>query len=177
MESDLLKKEWYVIRVQSRDEEKVKDFLLANSFLAKVLYRESFYKKEGKVIKSNQLLFPGYIFVISDLNPLEFDQEIIDLRFKYGKYFKNLKYDNEGTSALKDEEKRFLSHLLGEKEVVETSEGFIEGDQVVITDGPLSGLESSIKYINRHKKLAKLEVPFMGSTREVTVPLEIIYKK
>ena len=171
-----VEKEWYVIRVATNDEEKVKMFFERNGFETKVLYRELFRKKEEGTAAIRKLLFPGYIFVLSELDALEFDKAITDLRFKYGKYFENLKYDNEGTPALTHEEKRYLSHLAGDDEVVQTSVGFIEGDKVIITDGPLSGMESKIVYINRHKRIAKVEMDFMGEKRTITVPLEIVYK-
>ena len=176
MDESYLIKEWYVIRTQSRSEEKVRDFFLLNGFDARVFYREHYYKRNGQVYKSNKLLFSGYVFIITDLDALSFDKRVTDLRFKFGQYFRNLKYDDEGTPALSREEKRFLLHLAGEDDIVEMSEGFIEGDRVIITSGPLSGLESNIVYIDRHKRIAKLMMDFLGTDREVSVPLEIIYK-
>ena len=56
------------------------------------------------------------------------------------------------------------------------SEGYIEGDQLVITDGPLTYYEGKIVKINRHKRTAVLEVEFLGRKNQVTVGLEVVGK-
>ena len=169
--------EWYVIRVQSREEEKAKDLLQQNGFEVKVIYRDAFWKKKGKVEMKRQILFPGYLFIVSELNAYDFNELFQNIRYKYGKYYKNLKYDNTGTPALSDEEKRMIMHLIGDNDVVEASIGIIEGDKVIIMDGPLLGLEGNIVYIDRHKRMAKLEMDFLGNRRTVSVPLEIVIKR
>ena len=87
------------------------------------------------------------------------------------------KNDNEGTAALTESEIRWIEKLTGSKDVVEKSTGIIEGDRVIITEGPLFGLESNITYINRHKHIARLTMDFLGEEREVEVPLEIVSKR
>ena len=44
--------------------------------------------------------------------------------------------------------------LKSDNEIVKMSEGIIENDQVAIFNGPLKGMEGTIKRINRHKKVA-----------------------
>ena len=70
----------------------------------------------------------------------------------------------------------FLEKLLGRNKVVEYSVGFIENDRVVITEGPLVGLESNIIHIDRHKRICTLEIEMLGQKREVKVSLEIVSK-
>ena len=59
---------------------------------------------------------------------------------------------------------------------MQMSKGYIEGTQVFVTDGPLKGQEGRIKKINRHKRIAIIETPFMGKTTTIHVPLEIVSK-
>ena len=61
--------------------------------------------------------------------------------------------------------------------MVEPSYGFIEGDQVVITKGPLVGFEAQIKKLDRHKRLAYVEVHLMGRTKLIKVGAEIVRKQ
>ena len=119
----------------------------------------------------------GYIFAITDLDYKSFDKLISIVRYTNSQYFFNLKQDKEGTPALTENEKHYISRLIGEGDVIQSSVGYIEGDNVYITDGPLLGYESKIRYIDRHKRIAKMEIDFIGEKRTITVPLEIISKR
>ena len=57
------------------------------------------------------------------------------------------------------------------------STGVIEGDQVIVTEGPLRGYEALISMIDRHKRLAFLEMHMFGRTKIVKVGLEIVSKR
>ena len=57
------------------------------------------------------------------------------------------------------------------------SEGYIEGDKVRVTAGPLCGLEGLIKKIDRHKRTACLEFDMFGQTVSTSVGLEITEKR
>ena len=63
-----------------------------------------------------------------------------------------------------------------EKQEVEMSIGIIEGDRVHIFEGPLQGMEGLIRKIDRHKRMAYLEVEMFGRMVEMRVGLEIIEK-
>ncbi len=56
--------------------------------------------------------------------------------------------------AIYPEEEAVLTRLVDADEIVKMSEGIIENDQVAIFNGPLKGMEGTIKRINRHKKVA-----------------------
>ena len=57
------------------------------------------------------------------------------------------------------------------------SEGMIENDQVVIFDGPLKGMEGTIKRINRHKRVALIQMELFERVMQVEVGLEIVEKR
>ena len=59
---------------------------------------------------------------------------------------------------------------------MEISTGYKEGDRVVITEGPLVGLESRIKKVNRTRRTALLEVNLLGEVREITIGLRVLNK-
>jgi transcription antitermination factor NusG len=56
------------------------------------------------------------------------------------------------------------------------SVGFIEGYVVRITSGSIIELESSIVYINRHKREVIIEVKFIGDFRQMSIGLERVEK-
>ena len=174
----MLISEWYVVRVKSGEEEEAKELLKSYDSDVKILSREYYWKSKGQVQKKYKKLFPGYIFVISDLNYIDFDIKLNNIRYQNGKIYKNLKYDNTGIPALSETEKTMICKMTGDRDndVVESSVGFIEGDRVRIVEGPLFGLESNITYINRHKRIARLSIDFLGELREIVVPLEIVAK-
>lgn len=169
--------EWYVIRTASGNEETVRELLQAEGITVKIIYREMYYKRQGKIVSMTKKLFPGYIFAITDMDYNEFDKLIFKVRYTNSQYFFNLKQDREGTPALTEKEKHYLSRLVGEGDVIQNSVGYIEGDKVIVTDGPLMGYESYIVYIDRHKRIAKIDINFLGEKRTITVPLEIIAKR
>ena len=57
------------------------------------------------------------------------------------------------------------------------SEGIIEGDQIIVTRGPLCGKEGLIQKIDRHKRKAWLEMKMFGREQRVEVGLEIVEKR
>ena len=54
---------------------------------------------------------------------------------------------------------------------------FNADDKVVITSGPLMGMERNIKKVNRAKRQAVVELVFMGEKREITHGLRVINKE
>ena len=80
----------------------------------------------------------------------------------------------EEITPLSKEEVALLMKLGNEEQEVEMSTGIIEGDKVRIYEGPLQGMEGLIKKIDRHKRMAYLEVEMFGRTVEMKVGLEIV---
>ena len=79
---------------------------------------------------------------------------------------------------LSAEEVAWLQALTNvETHTVEFSRGVIEGDEVKVVKGPLRGQEAKIRKIDRHKRLAFLEMHIFGRTKVVKVGLEIVSKR
>lgn len=57
------------------------------------------------------------------------------------------------------------------------SKGVIEGDRVMVTRGPLKGHEALIARIDRHKRLAWVDMDMFGRHKTIRVGLEIVSKK
>ena len=170
-------KNWFVLFVKTGDEVKALRALNTEGLDAFMVTMEVVHRKQGKSFLVTKNMFPGYLFVESELDLIEFDIQLKKLIHKISYFMKLLKFDNEGTSVLYPDEKEYLERLVNDKKVVEHSIGFIEGNEVFITEGPLQGFESKIVKIDRHKRRATLEVEFCGELRYVDVSLEIISKK
>ena len=172
-------KYWYVLFVLTGYEEKVKDKINEynieeiEAFIPK---KTKHYKIKGQVIKKEEILFKGYIFVKTDLPYKEFKVFLSkDIKYLTG-YIKLLEHDKEGTESLYPQERMFLERFTNKKHVIEESIGFIEGDQIIVTSGPLAGHESMIKKIDRHKRLAYLDIDMFGRSQTISISLEIISK-
>ena len=167
---------WYVIQVKGGTEENIRQ-QCQNTIHPTVLekcfipYYEVMKRYQGKWNKEKKILFPGYVFTVSD--------EVEELYFELKKVIGLTKILGAGNEVipLNQEEVDLLRQLGCEEQVVEVSEGVIEGGNVVVTRGPLRGLEGCIRKIDRHKRVAYLGIEMMGRLVETQVGLEIVEKK
>ena len=123
---------WYVIQVRTGKEEKIKN--TCEKLISRDILEECFIPKcirlkkyQGTWKEVDEVLFKGYVFMISD-------------------------------------------------HIDELSQGYIEGDKINIISGPLVGYEGMIKKIDRHKRVAYIEVKLFDQITMVQVGLEIIGK-
>lgn len=70
----------------------------------------------------------------------------------------------------------YVKDMCQEGNLISISKGIIRDGKPFITSGPLKGREGLIRKIDRHKRTAKIEIPFDGNKRQVTVGLEIYEK-
>lgn len=167
---------WYAVRTQIGKEEKLIQWIetlepnqdIYSDFF--ILHYEKFHKVNGKMMKKKNPLFPGYLFFVS-----EKPKELQMLLKRIPEYGKVLGYD-EGPVPITSQEEEFLKSLVNKENTVETSEGYIVGDELMILSGPLVGKQGLIKRIDRHKRLATLEVEFLGQMVITQIGLEIVSK-
>lgn len=118
-----------------------------------------------------RILFPGYVFLIAE-NP---EKLVNGLRKVIG--LTKLIGTGDEIVPLVQEEIDLLMKIGTDKQLVEMSSGIIENDRVQILAGPLMGMEGNIRRIDRHKRIAYLEIEMFGRTVEMKVGLEIIRKE
>ena len=169
---------WQVVHVLGGYEEKIRDFLNKDprnsAFIPK---KKKIFRKKGKNSIEEMVLFPNYVFVRTVMSHFDFIKYIQLYLVGIEGFIKLLKHDTVGTDSLLPEEINFLKNFLNENFVVDGSTGFIEGDSIIVTEGPLVGYESLIKKIDRHKRLAWIQFNMFGEMRLICVSLEIISKK
>ena len=103
-------KNWYVLYVSTLKEDTLVDYIVSQkveAFSAKWEY----YRRDSKSICIKSL-FPGYLFIKSDMDQSAFDSFVRNLEYKSG-IWKQLKYSD--ICALTKEETTLLDRLLDEK--------------------------------------------------------------
>lgn len=166
---------WYVIQVKTGAEEEIRrqcEKVIEKDLLERcfIPYCEQMKKYQGEWHKEKKILFPGYVFLISE------DEEMLYFQLKKVIGLTKLIGTGREVVPLEEEEIRFLQEFGNEDQIVSMSEGIIKNDRVVVTKGPLKGNEGLIRKIDRHKRKAWLEVEMFGRKIETQVGLEIVEK-
>ena len=154
---------WYVIQVVGGQEhavihqiEKLTD---ETTYASCFIPQYEVKKKYGGVWKYRQeVLFPGYVFVDTK-TPEDFRKELNKV--------------SRMTKLLHDGNERFIGD---DDHVMKMSEGIIEGDEIVVLKGPLMNHLGLVKKIDRHKRLAYLEIMMCGRKTTIKAGLEIVKK-
>lgn len=169
-------KYWYAVQVRTGREEVVKELcrrMIGQELLEAVFIPryERMRRYEGQWHREQRPLFPGYLFLITDeIEPVfESLRQVPELTKILG--------DGADFIPLYPEETEFLRQIGNEDHVTEMSEGYIAGEQVVITFGPMKDMEGRIKKIDRHKRTATVTVRMFGREQDVTLGVEIVGKK
>lgn len=131
-----------------------------------------YYRRDKK---ENDLkpLFPGYLFVYSDMGKKELHEFLLAHRVKVASFLKELgRYDKDlskeqGISAedsaadLTEEESSFLDTVLDNDGIQRMSAGYRESNgRIVVMEGPLVEYASRIVKADRHERLAYLNLKF-----------------
>lgn len=167
---------WYAIQIMTGQENQTIALcraLIEKSFLQGIFYpkTEMMKRYEGAWHKEIKPMFPGYIFAVTD-QPDDLYREFL----KVPKLTKLLGTERTPV-ALSDKEEMLLRKVTNQEHVAEMSVGVIEGERLIVKEGPLVGIEGLVKKINRHKRLAVVEVEMFGRMVEMTLGLEVIEKK
>lgn len=159
---------WYVLFVQTLYEDKLCAFLNRSEGIHAFSAKLEYYRRDRK---ANELksLFPGYVFVKTDFDQLEFNEWLRKQEVKKG-FIKQLQYDH--VSALQKEEIQILTVLLNEYHVLPMSYGHLENNKIVIDHGTLKGLESYIVKYDKRNRLASLDLFFLNQRWIAGVSLE-----
>ncbi len=166
---------WYVMQVTPGGENKTVQMcqhIVEEDYIEEIFVPEIEHMKrfQGEWHKVKKIMFSGYVFVST--------QKELDL-------YENLKSVPTLTKILKTgeditpvtpREEEFIKKLIGKDKVAEVSVGYIEGDKLIVTEGPLIGMEGLVKKIDRHKRIAILQMEMFGNLTEVTMGLEVLSK-
>ena len=149
--------------------------------------------RRGKNELERKRLFPGYVFIRSDMSVWEMHNFVSEHRSdvwtfvrELGIYEKQVSGEKEperdaGDSAayeirdLTKEETGYLDSMLDEEGVIRMSAGYLENGRYVVMEGPLKAYEERIADVDRHNRIAYLDFQAMG--RVAKAGMELLPKR
>jgi transcription elongation factor/antiterminator RfaH len=169
MGPDTLVRAWYVLHTKSRFENVVHDGLLKKSletFLPKILVRS---KRRDRRQMIRIPLFPGYLFVNTDLNPVQH----LDILKTVGAV--RLIGNKDGPISVPTETIESLKIMVAGENEITTGYQFSPGDRVIVVAGPLSGV---IGIFSRYKSQGRVivHIEALGQFAAVDVREEDVEK-
>lgn len=166
-------KKWYIVRAQSNREKSVSEKILNESekgdLMGKVSQvivptENSYYMKNGKKVKREKIMLPGYIFV-ECTSPSELKEYLKNVNGASG-FLTSRSGEIQALSEL--EVKRMLG-IQEESKHKDIINPFIVSEEVQIIDGPFTTFKATIEEINDEK--VKLNVSIFG--RKIPIELTI----
>lgn len=135
--------------------------------------REVMHRQAGQWHRKLERLFPGYVFVQTRA------PELACKALKQVPAFtRMLTAAGDTYSPLSNDEIAWIDTFTDAgTHVMEMSSGVIEGDRVMVTRGPHKDLEAHITRIDRHRRLAWVNVNMFGRSKTIRVGLEIVSKR
>ncbi len=113
------------------------------------------------------VLFPGYVFIESNA-PAELEKQLMRIPTTVTPV-----RIGGGFNPIYDEEKSVLKALMDEAHCIRMSGGVIVDDRLVIEYGPLDKCIPRIIRIDRHKRIAELEIELWKEPRHIKAGLEV----
>ncbi|MEK6782661.1 MAG: transcription termination/antitermination protein NusG [Bacteroidota bacterium] len=173
---------WYVLRVISGQEKKVKAYLETEierskltDYIPQVLIpSEKVYEmRNGKKRVREKNFFPGYILISADLTNGEAYHSVNNIPSVIGFL------GNNGTSSSKDPvplRQSEVNRILGKVDEIDEQDAklerpFIKGESVKVMDGPFSGFTGTVEEIFEDKKKLNVTVKIFGRN----TPVELSY--
>ena len=175
---------WVIVYVRTGTEKKtvdtLKNILDSEYYKPFIPVKETPYRRRGVISKQQKLLFPGYVFIETKIEPNEIATNLRPIlmdKIRLKDIIKLLHYDkNQNEVVLIEAERLYWTKLFNEEYCVTGSIGYLEGDKLRVISGALFGMEGEIKRVDRHRRLANVETQIMGKKIEIRVMLELIKK-
>ncbi|WP_018627800.1 transcription termination/antitermination protein NusG [Niabella aurantiaca] len=170
---------WYVLRVVSGKERKVKEYLdkeISRSEFEKVVKQvflpvEKVYKvQNGKKVMRERNYYPGYVMV--EVLDGKMSDDLRDLVVNTNSVIHFLGKDNP-IALRKAEVNKMLGRMdeMAEAGGVSMVEPFIVGETIKIVEGPFNDFNGVIEEVNDEKKKLKVTVKIFGRS----TPVELNY--
>ena len=135
--------------------------------------REVTHRKSGQWLRTLEKLFPGYVFVQTSV-----PEQVREVLGHVPAFTRMLTFAGDTCLPLTTDEVAWINSVTNaDTHVMEMSEGIIEGDRVMVIRGPLKGHGARITRVDRHKRLAWVDMNMFGRYKAIRVGLEIVSKK
>ena len=147
---------------------------LCRQSLSRELLQETFQfthdrmrRYEGSWHVECEQMFPEYVFLETE------DPAALKKALKPYQDLVQLLEDGTLLQRVDPEEEKLLRLLGGKEHHLNISQGYIRDGVTYVTGGPLVGLESRIRKIDRHKRIARVMLPAGEPGRLMAAGLEI----
>jgi transcriptional antiterminator NusG len=169
--------QYYTIQVKTRSEEKyIRLFKALHPDITLPLHfprRELDIRRKGIIRKSVRAIFPGYIFI-----ELEEDDDILKYHWSFRRtdgFFRFLR-SNQNIRPLADRDLELVLHFIKKAgPLAGKSRAYLnENSRIVVTEGPLMGLEGKIVKVDKRKGRAKIKLDLYDDTFSIDLAIEII---
>ncbi|NSW90235.1 MAG: antiterminator LoaP [Firmicutes bacterium] len=163
---------WYVAQVMTGKEDGIRKFIQEQGIKCIVPMKRMRELKQGKWQDVLRIIFPGYVFVITET---EMDANIY-YRIRPIPGVIKLLGDDKGPIPIMENEVNLILRLTQDGDPLGLSEVFVEGSKIIVVSGPLQGLEGRIVKLDARRFRAKVDISFMGEPRCVDLPINVIKK-
>lgn len=162
---------WYVLFTMVVNQERA-CMVLRREGLNAFLPSMEYYRRDSKSIETKPM-FPGYLFIREKLDQREIDQKLEQLAGRVN-YVRQLKEDGI-PSPLSSEEIGMFTNLLDEAGVLRMSKAYLnlKTGKAVVTEGPLRHYQDSIVKVDKHNRLAWLELRFMDKNLQAGIEIQM----
>lgn len=165
---------WYILFSLTQKSEKLVKQLNTKKDIYAFIPQMEYYRRD---IKDNALkpLFPGYVFVKSKLNQNDFDLLLMNMNEEKDGLIKQLKYRD--TNALREDEIVLLKKLLDDQYILRMSQANLDNHKkAVIYTGPLRHFEKNIIKVDKHNKMAYLDIKFLDRYIQAGLSIKAKYE-
>jgi len=165
---------WYVLRVFSGHENKVKNLidsrLAENELLSSRIFEvlvpteKVFEVKDGKKRTKTRNFFPGYILVNAEL-----DNRAVDFLINTPSVMGFLSTGKKPVPLQPAEVKRIVGRITQNEDIERSETIFRTGDFVKIIDGPFNNFSGFVEEVNEEKMKIKVMVSIFGRNTPVEI--------
>jgi transcriptional antiterminator NusG len=168
---------YYAMQIRTRAEERyIKLFRALHPDITLPIYfpqRRLDIRRKGVTIPSNAAVFPGYIFV-----ELEENDDIHNYHWAFRKtegFFRFLR-SNQHITALENRELELVLHFIKNAGPIagKSKVYFDKNSRIVVTEGPLMGLEGNIIKVDKRKGRAKIKLDLYDDSFAIDLAFEVI---
>jgi transcriptional antiterminator NusG len=167
---------YYAIQVKTRGEEKfIKLFSSLHPEVRLPMYfprRRIDIRRRGVIRQSTVAVFPGYIFIEAGSEDILAHQ----WAFRRTDGFYRFLRSNQDISPLADRDLELVLHFVKRAGPVAgvSRVYFNEDSRIVVTEGPLIGLEGRIIKVDKRKKRAKVKLNLYDDSFAIDLAFEVI---
>lgn len=169
------RQKWYAVQVRTGSEcitarlckSVMNQSVLTDCFIPRY---ERMRRYQAQWHQEYPIMFPGYIFLITDKVNALYEE------LKHVPRLTKILENGVEFIPLKEEEAELLAAMGSREHITAMSRGYIAGDRIIITEGPMKEMAGQIRFIDRHKRIAVVQMEMFGRKLDIRLGLEIVKK-